>query len=75
MTITVDGTSYQAEKLKIGPNLAKYDAQCFGLIGPRGAGYLLSQSVKGFWVLMAVSHQVRKTYPLNVSIEEVSCEN
>ena len=68
MTIKIDGTIYAAQELPIGPNLAKYDARAFALEGPRGAAYLLTQSVKGWWHMMAVRSGIRTSYPLNVEI-------
>ena len=67
MTIRVDGIKYVAEQLQIGPNLAKYDAQLFGLKGPKGAYYMLSQSVRGFWTMISMrGNRITKHHIVNV---------
>lgn len=67
MKAIIEGVTYEAEPLKIGPNLAKYDKQAFGLKGPRGAMYYLTQKISGGWFMMAMTG-ARVSYPLAVEI-------
>lgn len=71
MTVIADGIEYKAEKLNLGPNSLKYNLQAFGLIGPRGASYYLTQGINGLWHMLAISHGLRAVWPKNVEVKEI----
>ena len=67
MEAIIEGVTYEAEALKIGPNMAKYEKRAFGLKGPRGAMYYLTQKINGAWFMMSMTG-CRVSWPKAVEV-------
>jgi hypothetical protein len=73
MKAIINGTTYEAKSLPIGPNMAKHTEGAWGLTGPRGATFYLAKPRGGRWFMLAMGGwQCQKTYPRNVQIQEAA---